>query len=83
MLVDITAFGHRACERDVIVADAEASLGRTPEERYAMFCSLQRMIAVIWGSLSEDERRRRLEIGEKLEPRPEPWWRNIKPEGLR
>jgi hypothetical protein len=26
--------------------------------------------------------RRRLRIAEELDPRPDPWWKDIKPEGL-
>ena len=66
---------------DEIIAGAETSLGRTPEERNAMFLSIQRLLGAIWSNLSEEEMKRRLEIGEKLDPRPEPWWRDIKPEG--
>jgi len=39
-------------ERDEIVADAETSVGRSPEER---FRSLQRLIGSIWSHLSEEE----------------------------
>ena len=82
MPIDRTTFGFGKDEKDEIVADAETSVGRTPEERYAMFCSIQRMVAAAWAGLSEDEMRRRLEIGERLDPRPEPWWRNVRPEAL-
>ena len=68
---------------DEIIEDARACLNRTPEERWAMFCSIQRMVAATWEGLSREEMRRRLEVGEKLDPRPEPWWRNIRPEALR
>jgi len=68
--------------RDEVIADAETSLGRTPEEREAMFRSIQRLVAETWSGLSREEALRRLEIAELLDPRPDPWWRNIKPEGL-
>ena len=63
---------------DETIADAETSVGRTPEERWAMFVSIQRLVGATWAGLSEDEMRRRLEIGEQLDPRPEPWWKNIR-----
>jgi hypothetical protein len=43
-----------------------------------MFVSIQKLVAAIWENLSKDEMRRRLEIGERLHPRPEPWWKDIK-----
>ena len=66
---------------DEIIAEAETSVGRTPEERNSMFCSIQRLVGSIWSRLSREEMRRRLEISERLDPRPEPWWRNIRLEG--
>jgi hypothetical protein len=63
---------------DEVKSDAETSLGKTFEERSLMFASIQRMIGAIWAHLSETEMRRRLEIGERLDPRPEPWWKDIK-----
>jgi hypothetical protein len=67
---------------DEIIAEAETSVGRTPEERNSMFCSIQRLVGSIWSRLSREEMRRRLEISERLDPRPEPWWRNIRIEGM-
>ncbi len=64
------------------IADAETSLGRSPRERYQMFCSIQRMVAATWKGLTNEEMPRRLEIGERLDPRPEPWWGNVPPEAL-
>jgi len=70
--------------RDEVLEDARASRNLTPEERWAIFCSIQRMIAATWEGqgLSREEMRRRLEVGEKLDPRPDPWWKNIRPEAL-
>ena len=68
--------------KDEVLEDAWACFDRTPEERWAMFSSIQRMVAATWEGLSREEMRRRLEIGEKLDPRPDPWWKNIRPEGL-
>ncbi len=47
-----------------------------------MFCSIQRLVGAIWRGSSEEEMLRRLEIAEKLDPCPDPWWKDIKPEGL-
>jgi len=68
--------------RDETIEDARTSLGRTFEERWEMFASIQRMVAAAWQGLSDEEIRRRLEIGELLDPRPDPWWKNIRREGL-
>jgi hypothetical protein len=68
--------------RDEIIEDARASRNLTPEQRWAIFCSIQRMVAATWEGLSREEMRRRLEVGEKLDPRPDPWWKNIRPEAL-
>lgn len=68
--------------RDEVIEDARTSLGKSPEEKWAMFCSIQRMVAAAWAELSEEEVRRRLEIGARLDPRPDPWWKNIRPEAL-
>jgi hypothetical protein len=69
-------------DRDEILEDARPCLNRTPEERWAMFCSIQRMVAATWEGLSREEMRRRLELGEKLDPPPDPWWKNIPLEAL-
>ncbi len=66
---------------DPIIADAETSIGRKPEERYLMFASIMRMVDAIWSGLSDEEVRRRLRIAEALDPRPDPWWKDVKPEG--
>jgi hypothetical protein len=72
--------GFPADDRDEVIAEAETSVGRTPEERNAMFASIQRLVGSIWEQLSREEMRRRLRIAEELDPRPEPWWRNIRRE---
>ncbi|MGQ9592295.1 MAG: hypothetical protein ACUVYA_18605 [Planctomycetota bacterium] len=69
-------------ELDEVVEDARTSVGRTPEERWAMFASIQRMVAAAWRDLSEEEMLRRMDIGDALDPRPDPWWKNVRREGL-
>lgn len=67
---------------DSIKTDAETSLGRSPEDRYAMFCGLQSLIGEIWKHFSEEEMKRRLLSAEQIDPSPKPWWRHIKSESL-
>jgi len=69
-------------DRDAIIEDAQTSLGRTIEERWAMFCSIQRLVAATWECLSEAEVRRKMQSDDQLDPRPDPWWKNIRPKGL-
>jgi len=68
--------------RDEVLEDARSCMNLSPEERWAIFCSIQRMVAATWEGVSREEMRRRLEVGEKLDPRPDPWWKNIRPEAL-
>ncbi len=75
------AFFREACE-DEIVAEAETSVGRTPRERYEMFRLIQMLVGAIWASFDEREMRRRLRIAEELDPRPDPGWKDIRPEGM-
>jgi hypothetical protein len=67
-------------ERAEIMEDARRFRDKTPEERMAIFKDILDMISSVWASLSEEERRRRLRIGERLDPRPDPWWKNLRPE---
>jgi hypothetical protein len=66
---------------DEIIAEAETSLGKTHEERAEMFRSIQDLVSAVWAGLSEEEMRRRLEIADLLDPRPDPWWKDVRPEG--
>ena len=76
--LDASTFGGE----DETVSDAETSIGRTAEERTEMFLGLQALVAATWAGLSEEEMLRRLRISDELEPRPEPWWRDVRPEAL-
>lgn len=67
-------------ERAEILEESRRFRGMTPEERMAVFKDILGMISAAWASLPEEERRRRLRIGESLDPRPDPWWRNLRPE---
>ncbi len=80
-----SAVGHQDdLEFQQTVADASSSLARSPEERIALFLEFQRLIEAAWDAvgLTEQERRARLRRTSALEPRPEPWWRDVKREGL-
>ena len=67
-------------ERDWIIADAYSSEGKSPEERVQMFADLLATVDAIWAHLSPEERRRRMWIADQLHRRPEPWWKNLRPE---
>lgn len=82
MAEDFEALGWKCSEKDAVIADAAPSLGLTPQERWELFASIQRMVGATWADLDEEEMRRRLEIGEKLDSRPDPWWKNIRSEAL-
>ena len=65
-----------------IARDALSSEGKTPQQRIAMFADLMDAVEQITASLSAEERLRRSVIALKLDPRPEPWWRNFRAEAL-
>lgn len=67
-------------ERSEILEEARRFRDKTPEERIAIFKDILDMISAAWAGLPEEERRRRLRIGESLDPRPVPWWKHIRPE---
>ena len=72
-------------ERSVIESiknDARSSEGKTPRERMVMFADLLETVDVIWRNLTPADRRRRLSIADQLNRRPEPWWKNIRPEAI-
>jgi peptide subunit release factor 1 (eRF1) len=67
-------------EHAEILEDARRFRNKTPEERMAIFKDILDMISATWACLPEEEQRRRLRIGESLDPRPEPWWKNLRAE---
>jgi hypothetical protein len=69
-------------EFEAIKRDAYSSEDKTPEERTAMFIGLMDAVAAIQTCFSDEERVRRMRIADKLDPRPEPWWRNIRKDAL-
>jgi hypothetical protein len=80
---DLEALGWKKSEKDEVASEAAPYLDATPQERWAAFISIQRMVGAAWAGLNEAEMRARLRIGEMLEPRPDPWWKNIRLEALR
>jgi hypothetical protein len=62
--------------------DAFSSEGKTPDERTAMFVDLLMMIEAIQSHLTPEERERRDRIADQIDPRPDPWWHNIRKEAL-
>jgi hypothetical protein len=69
-------------ERETTIADAASSEGKSPSERMQMFFDLLTTVDAIWSHLPPEERRRRMQIAEQLDPRPEPWWKNLRPEAI-
>ena len=69
-------------ELETTKRDAQSSEGKTPEERTAMFLDLMETIEAIQAHLTPEERARRERIADKLDPRPDPWWRNFRKEAL-
>jgi hypothetical protein len=65
-------------EKETAIADAQSSLGKSDEQRAAMFTDLQETVEAIWKHLSPDEQQRRRQIARLLDPRPTPWWKNIR-----
>jgi hypothetical protein len=75
--MDPLPYPHRS-ERDSIAADARHVIGITPEERAAVFLGLERTMEAILAHLPPEERRRRREASRLLDPRPHPWWKNLR-----
>ena len=50
----------------------------TPEERAEVFVGLERTMEAILAHLPPEERERRREASRMLDPRPVPWWKNLR-----
>jgi hypothetical protein len=70
-------------ELETIQKDALSSEGKSPRERMAMFADLLETIDRIWSHLTPEERQRRMWIADQLNRRPDPWWKNVRPEALK
>ena len=75
----------RRSDRDSTAADAKHVVHMTPEERAAVLIGLNRTMEAILADLPAAERRRRRVAAHLLDPRPKPWWINLRrsawPEG--
>jgi hypothetical protein len=69
-------------EREAIERDARSSEGKTADERAAMFIDLLSAVEEIQANFSSEERDRRRMIADKIDPRPDPWWRNFRQAAL-
>ncbi|MBI4585249.1 MAG: hypothetical protein HY717_14645 [Planctomycetes bacterium] len=45
-----------------------------------MFVDLLRLLDALWANLPPEDRRFRIQIADELDRRPEPWWKNLRPE---
>jgi hypothetical protein len=75
--MDLLPYPQRS-ERDSIAADAKHVVGMSPEERAAVFVGLERTMEAILAHLPPEDRRRRREASRLLDPRPTPWWKNLR-----
>jgi hypothetical protein len=65
-----------------IARDAYSSEGKSPRERAEMLVDLFATADVLQAKLNAAERARRAKIADRLDPRPEPWWKNFRAETL-
>ena len=68
----------RRSDRESIAADAMNVVGMTPEERGAVFIDLNRTMEAILAEIPAAERRRRRDAARIIDPRPTPWWKNLR-----
>jgi hypothetical protein len=68
----------RRSDRESIAADAMHVVGMTPEERAAVFIDLTRTTEAILAGLPAAERCRRRDAARIIDPRPTPWWKNLR-----
>ena len=69
-------------EFEAIKRDAYSSENKSPAERTAMFLDLMELVDAVQGHLSPEERAERMLVADKLDPRPDPWWKNSRKEAL-
>jgi hypothetical protein len=60
-------FPYHQSDRETVIEDARSSEGKSPRQRMAMFIDLLETIDVIWGNLTPEERRRRMEMSRQLD----------------
>lgn len=69
---------QRRSDRESVSDDAKHVMGMTPEERAAVFVDLDRMMEAMLAAMPAAERRRRRDAARVLDPRPTPWWKNLR-----
>lgn len=69
---------RRRPDEDSIALEARHLAALTPAERAAIFIDLDRTMEAILAGLSEQERGRRRALARELDPRPIPWWKNLR-----
>jgi hypothetical protein len=74
--------GFRRTESDSLEHDVHSCVARSPEARAIAFVDLMATMNHILQSLSPEERWRRFNIARELDPLPDPWWKNFRPEAL-
>jgi hypothetical protein len=67
-------------ELESIKRDALSSEGKSADERTAMFLSIMEAVEAMQSHLTDEERKRRMQIADQLARRPDPWWRNVRKE---
>ena len=70
-------YPHRS-DRDSTVAGARHAIQMTSEERAAVFIGLARTMESILTALPAAERQRRRDAARLIDPRPTPWWKNLR-----
>ena len=68
----------RRGDRESIAEDAKHVIAMTPEDRAEIFIGLERTMEAILASMSAAERVRRRDAARLLDPRPSPWWKNLR-----
>jgi hypothetical protein len=80
--IDAIVTAHARSEEAAIARDAAGSESRTPLERIVVFADLCASLDAITSSFPANERARRARIAFEVDPLPEPWWANFRPEAL-
>jgi hypothetical protein len=65
-------------DRESTAADAKHVVRMTPEERAAVYIGLERTMEAILAALPAAERQRRRDAARLVDPRPTPWWKNLR-----
>lgn len=68
----------RRSDRESTAADARHVVHMTPEERADVFIGLARTMEAILADIPAVELRRRRDAARLIDPRPTPWWKNLR-----